>query len=147
MRTQTNISVVKSCCLFSCGECMAQSCSVDGCVCSIHLATHPHFPKGHCSCCFVIFRRVFSLTNEIEGEEATTVQPNTGSAQLGYASTSVCITRRHSVTHQGKLNSGDIPLEKTSDRKTGSIRALAKTRTRIQMSHEIFFLNQKAYVI
>lgn len=112
MRTQTNTSVVKSCCLFSRGERMAQSCSADGCVYSIHLATHPHFPKGHRSCCFVIFRRVFSLANEIEGEEATTLQPNTGSAQLGYASTSVRMTRRRSVTHQGKLNSGDIPLEK-----------------------------------
>lgn len=58
MRRQTNISVVKSCCSFSCGECM-QFFNVNGCVQSIHLVTHPQmFPRGHCFfCCFTIFIR------------------------------------------------------------------------------------------
>lgn len=60
---------------------LAQSYNVDGCVCSTHLSTHPHFPKGHSL--FLLFR-VCSLENKIEEEEATIVQP--GLARLGYAS-------------------------------------------------------------
>lgn len=105
---------------------LAQPCSVDGCVCSIHLATHPHFPKGHCSCCFVMFRRVFRLENETE--EATIVQPNAGSARLGYTSHKCTHTRGCSGTDWGKLNSGVIPPEKTSDRKTGSLLGLGQNQ-------------------
>lgn len=49
------------------------------------------------------------------------VQPNTGSDRLGYASNKCRQTRGCSVTDQGKLNGADIPLEKTSDKKTGSL--------------------------
>lgn len=126
MRRQTNISVVKSCCLFSVvNACivLAQSCNVDGCVCSTHLATHPHFPKGHCSCCFVIFRRVFTL--EDETEEATIIQPTTGSVRLGYASNKCMRTRGCSVTDQAKLNS---PSSKDF-RQKDTLTLVLKTRT------------------
>lgn len=62
---------------------------------------------------------------------------------LGYASNKCMYTRGCSVTHQGELNSGDIPLEKTSERQAHSF-ALAKTRSQTQGSHEITFLKSKS---
>lgn len=123
MRRQTNISVVKSCCLFSCGECMHSFDSIlqskmDMDVYVPYVQPHILSSPQHCSCCSVIFTRVWSLENKIE--EATTVQSNSGSVRLGCASRKRMQTRRCSVTNQRKLSSADIPLEKTSDRKTGS---------------------------
>lgn len=124
---------------------LAQSCNVDGCVCSIHLATHPYFPKGHCPCCFVIFRRLL-WSGEGDWGESRNSQPNTGSARLGHASSKCMHTRKCSVTHQGELDSGDIPLEKTSDRKTGStLEPWPKPEPQSRWAMRFFFFKPKSW--
>lgn len=82
MRRQTNISVVKSCCLFSYGECMYNFSSILQCrwMCMFYIFSHTSsLPQRTL---FLLFC-VCSLENKIEEEEAIIAQP--GLARLGHA--------------------------------------------------------------
>lgn len=110
---------------------LAQSYNVDGCVWSIHLATHPQFPKGHL---FLLFW-VCSLENKIDEEEATISQP--GSTRLGYANKK-CKQQEDVLWHSRESWVVVTSLWKRLQVQRGSLLCLAKTRTQTKMSHRSF---------
>lgn len=101
---------------------------VNGCVHSIHLTTHPYFPREEVF--FLLFYNLYeviNLKNETEEEEAIIVQPNPWLPMLNWASKIPMRSRGCSVTSQGELNS-DNPLKRLHTKRWAHDCALAKTR-------------------
>lgn len=101
---------------------------VNGCVHSIHLTTHPHFPREEVF--FLLFYNLYeviNLKNETEEEEAIIVQPNPWLPMLNWAGKIPMRSRGCSVTSQGELKS-DNPLKRLHTKRWAHDCALAKTR-------------------
>lgn len=141
MRRQTNISVVKSCCLFSCVFMQFWRHPIH------HMWMCAHCPFSHTSAfpqkapyfswCFVIFKGL-SLENEAENEEAVIVQPTTGSATPAQAhvyQSMFCATPRRAQQWQPSRKYLRQQSWACSDAK-------AKTRTAMRF----FFLNTNIYL-